>query len=771
MMTATLSKGNLPAELTSFVGRRAELADVRRQLGNFRLVTLTGMGGVGKTRLALRTGSQSDRAFADGVWLVELAALRDPAQLSQQIASALGVRDLDDTDPMNRLMEFLSGRRALLILDNCEHLLSTCADVVERILRSASDVTVLATSRQPLGVQGELVLAVSPLPVPTEERHLTSVDAVSQFDSTTLFVERARAVLPGFQLTPENAPDVVRLLNRIDGIPLAVELAAARLRVLGPRQIVDRLDDGYQLLQSVSRTALPHRRSLRALIDWSFDLCTENEQKLWARLSVFPKDFDLDAAEQICGTEAEPSGRVIESLAGLVDKSVLIADSTSGDVRYRLPETLREYGAECLAEMAEAESIRLRHCEYYGNLAKSAWLNWFGPDQLFWTNWMGREAVNLRVALETGLSNPTAHAPGLSVVPALAIHWLVSGSLNEGRTLTERALELEAEPTRGRALLLALLAWLAGNQGDLNRAREVALEAKMLAARTGEIRTFGHSNLLLGLERIAHSDLDAAQACFEAALTASERQGQIATAALRGLAVVAGAHGDRDLQAAHLASGVAISDASQESWERAATLWAWARIEWDSGHLDRADDMARDALRLRAQFYDRIGLAQSFELLAWCAARKNDFGRAARLLAAGDVLWRDLGGSLYPDLVPIHDECAAQTLHALGERAIATIDAEVETTTLESLVGFAMGEEGKTSARVRAAATQLTPRELEIAELVALGLSNREIASKMVIAQRTAEGHVEHILVKLGFQSRTQIAAWVVANRASGPSD
>jgi len=770
MTTATLSKGNLPAELTSFIGRRADLADIRRELGKYRLVTLTGMGGVGKSRLALRTGSQSDRAFADGVWLVELASLREPVHVPHQVAGALGIHDVDDTEPMTRLVEFLAGRRVLIILDNCEHLLAACADVVERLLRFAPEVTVLATSRQPLGVEGELVHAVAPLPLPAEERHPASVDAVRQFDSAVLFVERAQAALPGFQLTLENAPDVVRLLNRIDGIPMAVELAAARVRVLAPAQIVDRLDDGYQLLQSVSRTALPHRRSLRALIDWSFDLCTETEQHLWAQLSVFPRDFDLDAAEKICLIDSQTSGPLIEALAGLVDKSVVVADSAGDEVRYRLPETLREYGAECLAETGLGEAIRLRHCDYYGKLAKSAWLNWFGPDQLSWTRWMGRELVNLRTALETGLSSPTAVSTGLSVLPAIAIHWQVSGSLNEGRTLTERALELEVEPSRGRAMLLTLLAWLASNQGDFDRVRSIALEGSLLAERTGETRSLGHASLLLGLERIARGDPDGAEAFFLRALEASGRHGRIATGALRGLAAVAGARGDRHAQTEHLQAGVGLSEQAHESWERAATVWAWAKLEFDEGHLDRAGEMACETVRLRAPFRDRVGLAQSFELLAWCAAGKLDFERSARLLAASDKMWRDLGGSLYPDLMPLRVECESLTADALGQRGIEVAANEVKRMTIDDLISWVLGERGKPVPSARSASTSLTPRELQIAGLVASGLSNREIASRMVISQRTAEGHVEHILVKLGFQSRTQIAAWVAANRSAEES-
>jgi predicted ATPase len=384
MPATTLHRGNLPGYLTSFVGRRSELADAKRQLGEWRLVTLTGIGGVGKTRLALHLAGLSERAFADGVWLVDLAALRDPGLVAHAVATALGLRDDSNNWSAPVLADYLADRRLLLVIDNCEHLLDSCAVLLDSLLRRAPELRVLATSRQPLGVSGERVLLVQPLAVPDPEHPPTSPDALSQYDAVALFVDRAQAAGPSFAVTVENLEAVSKLVQRLDGIPLALELAAARSRLLSPAQIVDRLDDAHGLLRSTTRTSLPHQRSLKALIDWSFDLCTDSERALWARLTVFPKDLDVEAAEEICCGDGLASEAVLDALAGLVDKSVLIAERTGLRVRYRLPQTLREYGRSLLTESQDL-ALRRAHRDYYGRLGSLAWEEWFGPRQVQWT--------------------------------------------------------------------------------------------------------------------------------------------------------------------------------------------------------------------------------------------------------------------------------------------------------------------------------------------------------------------------------------------------
>ena len=317
MTAALVRRGNLPADLTSFVARRQELATLRRLLGEARLVTLTGVGGVGKTRLALRLAGQVERVFPDGMWLVDLATLSESNLVASRVAAAMGLRDDSTRWTANGLAEYLSGRAVLLVLDNCEHVLDSCAELAEKLLRALPELRIVATSRQAMRVPGERVLPVPPLTVPGSGPG-GSLEAMLQYDAVALFVQRAQSGSPSFGLTMQNMHAVAGLASRLDGIPLALELAAARVGVLSPEQILSRLDDSHRLLTSGPRTALPHQRSLHALIDWSFDLCTEDERASWVRLSVFPGDFDLDAAEAVCGADGLGPDSVLDAVAGLV---------------------------------------------------------------------------------------------------------------------------------------------------------------------------------------------------------------------------------------------------------------------------------------------------------------------------------------------------------------------------------------------------------------------------------------------------------------------
>src|SRR5215472_10795049 len=341
--------GNLPAELTSFVGRRGELAEVRRLLAGSRLVTLAGPGGVGKTRLALRAAAGLARAFRDGVWLVRLDQLRDEVLVAQAVAEALGLQDRAGYAPAAALAEYLAGRQLLLVLDNCEHVVDAVAKLADVLLRAAAELRVLATSRESLNIPGETVRAVPPLAAPDAGERL-SVAELARFPAAALFAERAAQVVPGFAVTEANAAAVAGICRRLEGMPLAIELAAARLPVLSAEQIEERLGDRLGLLTRGGRTRPDRQRTLRASIEWSYELCTRAERLLWARCSVFAGGFELDAAEGICAGDRLAAGRVLDLLAGLAGKSILSAEHRAGAVRYRLPEPLREFGQERLRE-------------------------------------------------------------------------------------------------------------------------------------------------------------------------------------------------------------------------------------------------------------------------------------------------------------------------------------------------------------------------------------------------------------------------------------
>jgi non-specific serine/threonine protein kinase len=765
MDTQVLVRGNLPAELTSFVGRRGELADAKRLLAEARLVTLTGVGGVGKTRLALRVAGQSGQAFVDGVWLIDLATLREPSLVAQRVAASMGLRDDSGKWSVTLLTDYLADRQVLLLWDNCEHLLDACAVLVETLLRAAPGLRILTTSRQPLGSPGERVVTVLPLAVPDADLAPASPEWLSRYDAVALFVDRACAGSASFSVTADNMSAVARLVKRLDGIPLAVELAAARVRVLSPQQILNRLEAGNRLLSSSSRTSLPHQRSLEALIDWSFELCTDAERVLWARLSVFPRDFEVEAAEQICSDDGLALDAVLDALVGLVDKSVLVAERVGQQVRYRLPETLREYGLIRLGDSGGVVLFRRRHCQYFGQLARRAWQEWFGPAQLEWTSWMKREHVNLRAALELSLVESGESLAGHSVVPALSIYWLVSGSLEEGRRLIDHALGVEQGPTHERALLLCLSAWLAINQGDPAVAEAAARESVELSQEDPDRRTFGHASSLLGAISMFRGQPVAAEPWYQQSFDAAGSAGLIGARALLGLAAVARAAGDRALQVTRLRRCVALCEEKGESWERAAALWALSMMSWEQGDRAQATELARDSLRLRAAFPDQLGIAKCLELLAAIAAAGSQHERSGVLLGAAQAMVRSVGAVLAPDLAQVHADCEATIRRALGERGFAAVTRQGAGLVLDDLVAYALADR-PTVKPPSAEISVLTKREQEIADLVAAGLSNREIAAKMVISQRTAEGHIEHILTKLGFSSRTQIAAWVAARQA-----
>src|SRR6516225_9643420 len=359
MATVRHGAGNLPAELTSFVGRRGELAEVRRLLAGSRLVTLTGVGGVGKTRLAVRAAAGLRRAFRDGVWLVQLDQLRDPALVAQAVAGALGLQDRAGYAPAAALAEYLAGRQLLLVLDNCEHLVDAAAKLADLLLRAAAELRVLATSREALTMTGETVLAVPPLPVPEARQPLAAAE-LGVFPAVRLFAERAAQVVPGFAVTEANVAAVAGICRRVDGLPLAIELAAARLPVLSAEQIEERLSDRLGLLTRGGRARPARQQTLRASIEWSHELCSRAERLLWARCSVFAGGFELDAAEGVCAADRLAAGRVLDLLAALAGKSILTTGHLERVARYRLPEPLREFGQERLRESGEEAALRRR---------------------------------------------------------------------------------------------------------------------------------------------------------------------------------------------------------------------------------------------------------------------------------------------------------------------------------------------------------------------------------------------------------------------------
>jgi predicted ATPase/DNA-binding CsgD family transcriptional regulator len=778
-MTVTSSGGarqrvnNLPADVSSFVGRRHETSEVRRLLARSRLVTLTGVGGVGKTRLALRVGFGLRRVFDDGVWLVDLSTLTDPSLVAQATAEALEIRDQSGRPAGVVLGDYLRDRKLLLILDNCEHLLHECAVLVDELMAVASNLRILATSRQPLNLTSEYTMPVPPLSLPEDGGQIGRAE-LAQSEAVALFTERARAVAPEFTVNAENRDAVVRICRELDGLPLAIELAAARLRSLSPKQIVDRLSDRYRLLANGPRAVAPRHQSLQALVDWSYGLCSAQEQLLWARASVFASGFDLEAVEWICSGEGIDTEDVIDLVADLIDKSILIKNGPGSTARYRMLETIRQHGNQRLAASGDEERMRRRHRDHYRRLAHRASQRVFGGHQVEWFGRIRLEHANMRLALEYCRDHPGERTEGLRLATDLLYHWITSYYLNEGRTWLDTMLAATMdERTLVRVDALWSNSWLAIIQGDVPAAKSLLAEGRELAEELRSDRATGYVALFSGFVAMYAGEATVAVDLYTEALrhhrTAGNQHGVALTLIRSSLA-----HsflGDSDTAVALGEECVTVCDSAEDIWHKSYALMALAIEVWARGDTRRATVWERESLRFNQSLDDRLGVALNIEVLAWIAAKDGDYERAARMLGSLRNLWRSVGAPLsgYGHLVGYHDECEARTQQALGEQTFRALLEEGSRLGYEQAVTYGFQEDPPPAERAtpEAESTMLTKREWQIARLVAEGRSNKEIAGTLVIAQRTAEAHVAHILSKLGFNSRAQVAAWVAEHDES----
>ncbi|WP_329337588.1 LuxR C-terminal-related transcriptional regulator [Streptomyces sp. NBC_01352] len=767
--------GQLPVETTSFVDRRREQADGRELLARARLVTLTGPGGVGKTRLAARIAARVERAFPDGVRFVHLADLYDPALVPLAAADALGLHDHSDRPPLDTLVAHVRDRRLLLVVDNCEHLLPACAELAAALLRGTTGVRVLATSRHRLGLTEEHLLDVRPLPVPDPDGDLS---AAHGYPALALFADRAAAVAPGFRLTAGNRAAVARLCHRLDGLPLAIELAAVRMRVLGVEQLLERLDDRYRLLNAGSPAVLPRHQTLRAAVDWSHDLCTAREQLVWARLSVCAGGFDLETAEVVCADgERIRSYDVLEAVAGLVDKSVLCREPGPDGVRYRLLDTLRHYGLDRLRQLpGEEPATRRRHRDRMEALATTCERSWFGPGQREIVARLRADQDNLRAALDFSLTAPGEALAGLRLAGTLWFYWHACGAPREGRYWLDRALDANPGPTRERARGLWVAGLLAGCPEDLTRGRRRAEEARALARRLGDTAEAAHADYVIGVIRLFADDLPAALAHFEAGVARGRVPGQHLS--LVGLdqvelACALGFLGQADRAVDVCRQALRLCEEHGEEWVRSYVLRILALAHTVKRDWPRAERHAREALRLKLAVHDVIGIALTLDLAALIATQGGAHERAAVLLGGADRVWtavdRDRWGS--PALSTTRLDSERRALDAVGRSSFQQAYDRGAALGLTEIVGYALQEPDlpeHPAVRTPSNATpevRLTRREAQVAELVAEGLANQQIADRLVIARRTAEGHVERILAKLGFNNRSQIAAWVTAQR------
>ncbi|MFJ2769634.1 ATP-binding protein [Streptomyces sp. NPDC087300] len=679
---------NLPSETTSFVGRAAELREISDLLAGARLVTLTGVGGVGKSRLALRAAHRLQERYADGARLVRLAPLRDASLLGNVLLEELLLADQTLRPPEELAAEWLAGKQLLLVLDSCEHLVTECARLARTLLDTAPELRILATSRQPLGTRGERVVAVCPLPLP---RPPTRRDAPPEHsDAVTLFAERAATALPGFELCAARRASAAAVCRRLDGIPLAIELAAAQLAELSLEQLADRIQHRFDALTERSGTgtaALPRHRTLRTTIGWSHELCTPLERLLWARLSVFNGGFDLGGARAVGAGGPIPAGEVEQLLDGLVAKSLVRrrSNGTERPPRYDMLDTVREYGAQWLRELDEEHTARCAHRDHHLDLVLRADAEWMGPHQVDWYNRLAAEHANLRTALDFSLSQGHGRA-ALDMGGALWFFWFACGFTREGRHYLGWALDVCGEPGPARAKALWANGVVAIAQGDTGAAWRLAAAFREAVRDSTDPDAAAAAAYLEGAALTLRGDQRAAAEVFAsvADLPADDEAGGRGGAGA-GRGAFPAAHFLNQVTSAFVhvhrgefAAAAAVADALCDRCARRGERWMHAWAEYTRalaavglGRPAEAAAHARSALRGKALLHDTIGTVMTVDLLASTTAASGHGVRAARLLGIGQRMWQTVGLPQMgmPELLAARERSELRIRSCIGDAA------------------------------------------------------------------------------------------------------
>jgi predicted ATPase/DNA-binding SARP family transcriptional activator len=649
---------NLPLQLTRFIGREREIAAVKRLLQQTRLLTLTGAGGCGKTRLALQVGVDLLEEHADGVWLVELAALADPSLVAQTVATALGVREGPGHPLTETLIDTLRPKQVLLLLDNCEHLLPACAHLTENLLQACPQLRVLATSREALGLLGEQSYRVGPLSLP-EPRQLPPLERLQEYEAVQLFTDRAGLGQAMFALTAANAASVVQVCQQLDGMPLAIELAAARVKALPVEQIAARLDDMFRLLTGGSRTALRRHQTLRALIDWSYDLLSEEERALLRRLSVFAGGWTLEAAEGVCEGDVIEAWQVFDLLTSLVEKSLVIYNERERDVRNRLLETVRQYARDRLLEVGETASVQGRHRDWFLALAERAEPELGGPEARTWLDRLEAEHENLRAALAWSGAQGHIEA-GLRLVGALAEFWFVRGYLREGRQHLAGLLALPGAEARtaARAKALRGVGLLASLQGDHQAARALSEESLAIFRELGDRRGIALSLNYLGYVPPDRGNEAAKRALFEESLSIFREMGDklgIADSLLN-LGNLAAEQGEHEAAQMLVEESLAIFREIGHKHGIALSLRWLGRAAQQEGEYEAARALLEESLAISQELGDKVGSAGHLNRLGMLAHDQGDHVAARALFEESLAIYRELG----------HKDGMARSLGFLG---------------------------------------------------------------------------------------------------------
>ena len=735
---------------------------MKRLLGETRLLTLTGTGGCGKTRLALAAAGELSEGFEEGVWLVELAPLADPSLVAQAVGSTLGVREQPGRSPTEMLSGYLESKKLLLVLDNCEHLIESCAELAEALLRFCPGLRVLATSREALGITGEVTWPVPSLSLP-DLRRMPDIGSLPEYESARLFVERAEAVKPTFALTEQNASAVAQVCYRLDGIPLAIELAAARTKVLSVEEIADRLRDSFGVLSAGGRTAMPRQHTLHATMDWSHELLSRKERSLFRRLSVFAGGFSLEAAESVCIGEDVERDEVLGLLSHLVDKSLVVAREEGGETRYRLLETVRQYGREKLEEPGEEAEVGRRHAGYCLGFAEEAERELGGPDQARWLTRLEAEHDNIRAALSFSLGEGGEAGSGVRLAAALWPFWFARGYLSEGRRWLEGAVSRTGPATTlARAKALNGAGWLAAYQGEYGAAKARIEEGLSLYRELGDKEGIASSLVILGSVAAMgqRDDIPVADLVEEAILLRAELKDRRTLAQLLVLeGRVALARSDLERSVALWEETLALHREAEDALGIVMCLTNIGLLRLAQGNHERSATLLREGLCLARELDHKTFIQYCIIGLAGVAASQTHPVRAARLWGAAEGMSDTYGAQFsHAGRAAIDYEGRLALVRSqLDEAAWTAAWAEGRAMDSEQAVGYALEQEAALDFTApEPYAAGLSAREVEVLRLVATGLSNAEVAEKLFLSSRTVGWHLGTIYRKLGLHSRTE---------------